>query len=355
MNLSGSHEFLVQEKSIPIPNEAPKKPSQVTDTVVMVDPANFELNMQTTDNALQNCTAEGILEATQNKNLIKSQAKKEFHKVNDMLKEKKIQVITFNDSMIPEKPDAIFPNNPMSTHQDGSIILYSMKADNRALEVAQDRELIKTLLQQYNFDIRRVIDYSHMRLEDKHLEGTGSMVLDRANKVVYACISQRTNQALLEQWGKDQGYEVVYFHAESLDKEGNIKPVYHTNVVMSVGEQYAVVCFDVIPDSNERAKLQQKLKDTGKKIITISKEQYDQCAGNILELKNIQDEHFLAMSESAYKSYKKEQLKIIEELGLQTLAIPIPTIERIGGGSLRCMLLEIFLNKRKEKSVQVEK
>jgi hypothetical protein len=305
---------------------------QTTDTLLMVRPANFGYNAQTaSNNSFQNSA-----EAAKSEE-IREAAKAEFDNFVARLQERNINVIVVEDTATPIKPDAIFPNNWMSYHDDGSVFLYPMYAPNRRIERRKD--IIQGLKDQ--FVVKSVSDLSGSEALNVFLEGTGSMILDRENGLVYACISQRTDANLLADFCGKIGYSPIVFHAD--DREGN--PIYHTNVVMAVGETFVVMCLEAVRDEAEKAALLSWFANTEKDLIEISLSQLEQFAGNMLQVKNTDGELFLVMSEQAFMSLNDQQIQQIQD-HTEILYAPIYTIETYGGGSARCMMAEVFLPKK---------
>lgn len=304
---------------------------QTTNTVLMIRPVRFAYNAQTAvTNTFQN-------NATINPASTQQQALEEFDGFVRQLQENGIDVIQVFDTLEPHKPDSIFPNNWVSFHEDGTIVLYPMLTENRRWE---RRRSILDLIRQ-GFEINNEIDLTHYEEDNVFLEGTGSMVLDRENKICYACISPRTDKDVLNDFAAKLGYSIVSFI--SVDAKG--VQVYHTNVMMCVGKSYCVICLDTIRDKSERAKVINSIIDSGKEIIEISLEQMNQFAGNMLELHNEKGENLLLMSEQAYKSLTDLQIKAIQQHA-RIIHVPIYTIETNGGGSARCMVAEIHLPKK---------
>jgi hypothetical protein len=299
--------------------------------VLMVKPYRFGYNEQT---AVTNQFQE-VSEKTEGQ-LIHEQAMAEFDQFAGVLKAHGVEVLVAHDSPEPPKPDAIFPNNWITMHPEGTAIFYPMCTPNRRWE---RRRAIVDLLNKY-YKIDKEIDLSHYEEDEKYLEGTGSMVFDRANKVCYACISARTNQEILELFCQKTGHELVSFYAH--DPQG--QAIYHTNVMMSVAEHYAIVCLESIHNPAEKERVVHALESHGKTIIPISYAQMYDFAGNVLELRG-KDGLVLAMSERAYHAFTEEQRSIISKYATPVYA-PLTTIEKVGGGGARCMLAEIFLPKR---------
>ncbi|WP_367389691.1 citrulline utilization hydrolase CtlX [Lewinella sp. LCG006] len=302
--------------------------TQITDTILMVRPANFGYNVETAgNNAFQ--TNDNSLSGKE----INARAQAEFDAFVAKLRSVGVNVIVVEDSEVPLKHDAVFPNNWFSTHEDGSLITYPMYAPMRRLERRED--VVAQLTKDFGFD-------KHIRLEkrelsERFLEGTGSMILDRDNKIVYACRSIRTDEGLLDEFVLWMGYEKVLF--ESYDMNG--LPIYHTNVMMALGTNFCVICLDTITDAVQRREVTDKLTQTGKDIVSISREQMNAFAGNMLQVKGAQEQTYLVMSSQAYQSLTKEQRQQLE-LHTQLLHSSLDTIESYGGGSARCMMAEIF-------------
>ncbi len=307
-----------------------EKALQTAEYVLMIRPMHFGFNSETAStNAFQKSSTVSSIK-------IKRRAIAEFERFKKKLISKGIKVITFNDRPGYFTPDSIFVNNWVSFHRDGRVVLYPMYAENRRLERRID--IINSLSSKFGFIISNVSDFTHFEAEGKFLEGTGSLVLDDVSKTAYVCISPRTDPTLAEKFGKELGYNIVKFHA--VDK--NNLPVYHTNVVMSIGEGFAVICLESIPKKEERDNISKSLKRTGHKIIQISLNQMYKFAGNILELRNAKDERFLVISKTAFDSLRKSQISSLSKYA-KLLVSDISTIEKYGGGSVRCMLSEIKL------------
>lgn len=261
----------------------------------------------------------------------------EFDEMVGLLLREGIDVNVFVDSPLPEKPDAVFPNNWFSTHPDGAVVIYPMQSQSRRAE--RNDGVIDQLVAD-GWLIDEVLDLSLYEREDLFLEGTGSMVIDRIGGKVYACLSSRTHPELLDAIAYELDLVELTFHAEA---EG--MPVYHTNVMMAIGTKWAVVCADAIVDASERETVLSSLKATGRDVVEISLEQMSVFAGNMLELENSDGEHLIVMSESARASLEPSQLDRLGKCG-KIVAIPVPTIEAVGGGSVRCMIAEVFLPPR---------
>lgn len=303
---------------------------QTTHTVLLISPTSFGFNPET---AQSNVFQHDIHLA---KKVIQHGAQKEWERVCEMLVREKIHVIVVMDTPTPIKPDALFPNNWISTLEDGTIILYPLLAHNRRTEKRLDLVHQLTL----NYSVKNIIDLSFYEKQNQFLEGTGSMVFDRVNKIVYACLSVRTSIEPLEHLAKLLGYQVVAFHA--FDHE---KPIYHTNVLMSVGTHWASICFDAIPDKTEREKIMAFFSKTGKEVVSLTHEQLEAFAGNILELESLDEKKKIIMSKTTYDSLDKNQITSFTSFG-DICYTDVPTIEQVGGGGIRCLIAEIFLEKK---------
>ena len=245
-------------------------------------------------------------------------------------------VVEVADTAEPHTPDAIFPNNWVSFHGDGTVVLYPMEAPNRRTERRQD--VIDTLVDQHGFQVRKIVDLSQHEEAGRFLEGTGSLVLDRANRVAYACLSSRTHLDALGDFAQRLDYEVVAFDAV----DGNGAPIYHTNVLMNVGEGLAVICDEAIPRDDQREAVLQSLKGSGHEVLTLTCDQMDSFAGNMLELRSSSGQRLIAMSDQARNSLTASQLETITSHA-NIISVPIENIESSAGGSVRCMLAEIHL------------
>jgi hypothetical protein len=301
---------------------------QTTKNIFLVRPASFYFNNETAgSNAFQNKTIE-------NESRIKQKAFSEFDRFANTLKSKGVNVIIFEDTENPKKPDAVFPNNWVSLHADGTMVLYPMCAPNRRLERRQD--IIDSLKKK--FKINKTIDLSVYEKENKFLEGTGSIVFDHNNKIAYACLSIRTNKELFINLCDNLQYQPICFFAHDQNKN----EIYHTNVMMCIAEKFAVVCLSSITEVQERKEVINSLVLTGHEIIDISFEQMNHFAGNMLALHTKENREILVLSQSAYESLSQSQKNIIEKYSEAT-PMNITTIETIGGGSARCMIAEVFL------------
>jgi hypothetical protein len=293
----------------------------------MIRPASFGFNEQTAEsNAFQQNPV--IIEQVQHNVL------QEFDAFAALLKSKGVNVTVMNDTVEPQKPDAIFPNNWVSFHDNGDVLMYPMQAHNRRWERRED--VIRKL--EDRFTVNHIIDLSHFELQEKFLEGTGSMVLDRENKLAYACLSPRTDAEVLDTFCKYFNYTAVTFNATDAQQ----KAIYHTNVMMCVGSRFAVICLDSITDATEKQVVVQSLHDSGKQVVNITFEQMNRFAGNMLEVQNTDGESLLVMSQSAHRSLTEGQINTLQQY-TEIVSADITTIETIGGGSARCMLAEVHL------------
>ena len=308
---------------------------QITKNLIMVRPEHFDFNYETAEN--NHFQKE---EKKLSKEKILKNAKNEFDNLYNKLIKNKINVDVFNDRKKVRTTDSVFPNNWISLHQDGSVYIYPMFSKNRRKERRFD--IIEKLKKQ--FEIKSVIDLSYFEKESVFLEGTGSMILDRQNKICYAALSDRTNLIVLNNFCNRALYNPVIF--KSYQKiEGNINLIYHTNVMMCIADQYAVVCLDTIHNTKEREILISSLEKTNKEIIEISEKQCNSFAGNMLQVSNTNNEKFLVMSSSAYKCLNTFQIKKILNYN-KVIHSNLEQIEKLGGGSARCMIAENFLQKK---------
>ncbi len=304
--------------------------SQITDTILMIKPVSFRRNEETAVNNHYQKKTKALAKTIQTKAL------KEFNTLVAKLEKVGVQVIVVDDTKEPDTPDAIFPNNWISFHEKGTVCVYPMFAKNRRSERRID--VIETIEKQ-GVKIENILDYTEAENEDFFLEGTGSMVLDRENRIAYCALSPRSKEAIFIEFCEDLEYTPVVFRANH-SVEGKRKPIYHTNVMMSIGKTYAIICLQTIDDKKQRKHVAKVLEDSGKKIINISKEQVASFAGNTLQLKG-KEKEYIVMSETAYQSLSKAQITIIEAHGT-ILKSDVKTIEENGGGSVRCMMAEIF-------------
>lgn len=305
---------------------------QTSDTILMVRPACFQFNLQTAESNAFQKHLEGVSAAE-----IQEKAQAEFDAFVAKLREKGVTVIVIDDTAEPVKPDAVFPNNWISFHENGVAYLYPMFTPNRRLE--RRKEVIDEVRK--NFYVREVRDISGYEEEDKILEGTGSIVFDHQFKIAYACTSPRTDKKLFEKYCQQIGYKPISF----LSLDENEQEIYHTNVVMCVGEGFSVICLNSIISGYDRRHVMRMLQKNGD-IVAITHEQMAQFAGNMLQVQNAEGKKYLVMSQTAYNALTNSQ---IEQLSKHTEILPvsIPTIETLGGGSARCMMAEVFCEKKK--------
>ncbi|MBK7290994.1 MAG: amidinotransferase [Chitinophagaceae bacterium] len=303
----------------------------ITSTILMVRPAAFGFNAETAANNFFQTNPNESKEELQQKAL------SEFDKMVVTLRKHGVNVVVIEDTETPTKPDAIFPNNWLSTSPNGTVTVYPMFAPNRRTEKRDD--IIQQLSKEYT--VTNLQDWSEYEVEGRFLEGTGSMIVDHDNAMIYAAISERTNLSVLEKFAATNKYPAVVFLAT--DKDGH--PIYHTNVMMALGEEFCVLCEETIEEEWELIAVRQLLESTNHAVIPITREQMHSFAGNMLEVKNDKDEHLLVMSQSAFDSLRKEQKNMLEAYAT-LLPIPVPTIEQVEGGSVRCMMAEIFLQKK---------
>ena len=302
----------------------------ITNKILMVRPAFFTFNEQTAvNNHYQKLDSKPAQE-------IQNEAMIEFDKMVEKLKKMGIDVKVMQDTKEPHTPDSIFPNNWFSTHYSNTVVLYPMFAENRRLE-RTDR--IYEFFD--NVDNLNVVDYSSLEKENIFLEGTGALVLDRKNKKAYCSLSERANEKLLDIFCEDAGYKKVAFHSYQTVNEIR-KAIYHTNVMMAMGENYAILCADSIDNSEEREKVIKELKSDDKEIVYINEYQVEHFLGNTIELINNEGVNICVMSTTAYSVLTPEQKNIIEKYDI-IVPVDVHTIERYGGGSARCMIAELFI------------
>lgn len=296
----------------------------------MIRPASFAYNEETATNNVYQKKPDNTDSTT-----IQQQALLEFDALAQKLTDAGVNVIIASDTPEPRKPDAIFPNNWVSFHEDGTVILYPMFAKSRRAERRKD--ILQTLEKQRGFRITGILNLTHFEKEGKFLEGTGSLVLDRVNQIAYASVSERTSPELINKFCQEFNYKPLLFNATE-----NGIPVYHTNVVLSVCDQFVVICLDYICSITEKEELLKTFRLTQKEVFTISAKQASSFAGNMLELNSKKGESLLVMSATAYNSLDKEQLSFLNKY-CKIIYSTLDTIEKYGGGSARCMLAEIFL------------
>lgn len=307
---------------------------QITNTILMIRPASFRMNEETAVNNY-------FQEALQLKNEeINKKAQQEFDTFVTLLQNHGVQIIVVEDLKEQNTPDAIFPNNWLSFHSDGTVCLYPMFAENRRRERRED---ILALLEERGFRIDNLMDYTSAEEDGMFLEGTGSILLDRLHQKAYCALSQRAHEALFIEFCEDFDYIPVIFHANQT-VEGKRLPIYHTNVIMAIAETFVVICLAAIDDPTERKTVVEQLKKEGRTLIEITETQMHHFAGNMLQVIGANQQRFMVMSTTAYHSLREDQLQAIEK-HCAILHSPLETIETCGGGSARCMMAEVFLPK----------
>ena len=309
--------------------------NQTTNSILMIRPVAFRMNEQTTVNNYYQKVIDGLLPATVN-----AKAQQEFDAFVAKLKSVGVDIIVVEDTLNPDTPDSIFPNNWISFHENGDIALFPMFAENRRLERRED---ILDILEENGFIIENIMDYTSAEEDNFFLEGTGSILLDRANGKAYCALSPRADEELFIEFCEDFDLNPIIFEAFQT-VNGERKLIYHTNVMMCIGETYAVICADSIDDKKERKMVIDSLKGDDKEVIYLTEDQVNNFAGNMLEVKGANDRRYLVMSSAAYKSLTKKQIAQLEE-HVTILSCSLDTIEACGGGSARCMMAEIFLPK----------
>jgi len=306
---------------------------QTTNSILMIRPVAFRMNEQTAVNNYYQKVLDGLLPATVN-----AKAQEEFDAFVRKLRSVGVNVIVVDDTLSPDTPDSIFPNNWISFHENGDVTLYPMFAENRRLE---RREEILDILEDEGFVINEIMDYTEAEMDGIFLEGTGSLLLDRANGKAYCALSPRADEELFIEFCEDFDFAPVIFEAfQTVNNERKL--IYHTNVMMCLGETFAVLCADAIDDKKERKMVIDSLKNDDKEVILISEDQVNNFAGNMLEVKGADDRRYLIMSAAAHQSLTKKQITHLEEHAT-ILSSSLDTIEACGGGSARCMMAEIFL------------
>jgi len=307
--------------------------NQTTNSILMIRPVAFRMNEQTAVNNYYQKVLDNLLPATVN-----AKAQEEFDTFVKKLKSVGINVIVVEDTLQPDTPDSIFPNNWISFHENGDVVLYPMFAENRRPERRED---ILDILEDNGFVINEIMDYTSAEDDGFYLEGTGSLVLDRENGKAYCALSPRADEELFIEFCEDFEFSPIVFEAfQTVD--GERKLIYHTNVMMCIGDTFAVICADSIDDKKERKMVLESLRGDDKEIILITEAQVNNFAGNMLEVQGADERRYLVMSNSAYQSLTKKQVAQIEE-HVTILSSSLDTIEACGGGSARCMMAEIFL------------
>ena len=293
-------------------------------TIMMIEPVSFGFNEET--------AANNYFQKKEQIDDAQSKALVEFKRFVEHLQSHDIDVLVVQDTLSPLTPDSIFPNNWISIHEEGKMVLYPMYAKNRR----QERKQTVIGAVKKSVDINEVVDFTHFESNQKYLEGTGSMVLDRKNKIAYACISERTDETLFMTFCNKMNYTPVLFHAH--DQRGLM--IYHTNVLMCMADRYVVICLDAVYDQMEREQLIEQFTATQKEVINISFDQMDHFCGNMLQVKNKHGEYFLVMSTQAFNHLDAEQVKRLQSYQ-PIIHSDITTIETLGGGSARCMMAEL--------------
>lgn len=305
---------------------------QAATTLLMVRPAKFGFSdVSAGSNHFQQAPSIG--------SDVHAKALEEFDELVERLRMASINVLIHDEERDISSPDSIFPNNWFSTHANGRLVLYPMMAEHRRKE--REGRVVDLLISE-GFEVRARTDHSAWEEQGKFLEGTGSMVLDHQNRKAYACLSPRTDRNVLQHYCSELGFDPVIFYAS--DTNGERWPIYHTNVVLSIAEKFVVICTEAFDDPIEESTIKDTLRMSGKELIEMSLEQMRAFAGNVLQIMNSKDVPITVMSSSAYNAFTEAQLERLRAYG-EVLHSPIPTIESVGGGSVRCMLAEIFLPK----------
>jgi hypothetical protein len=307
--------------------------NQTTNSILMIRPVAFRMNEQTAVNNYYQKVIDGLSPETVN-----TKAQQEFDAFVTKLTAVGVEVIVIDDTLNPDTPDSIFPNNWISFHENGDVALFPMFAENRRQE---RREELLDILEEKGFVIENIVDYTSAEEDGYYLEGTGSILLDRANGKAYCALSPRADEELFIEFCEDFDLNPIIFEAFQT-VNGERKLIYHTNVMMCLGETYAVICADSIDDKKERKMVLDSLKGDEKEVVLITEDQVNNFAGNMLEVKGANDRRYLVMSSSAHKSLTKKQVAQLEE-HVTILSSSLDTIEACGGGSARCMMAEIFL------------
>jgi hypothetical protein len=306
---------------------------QITNTILMIRPLHFCMNEETAVNNYFQQQDKELDDVS-----VLQIAQREFDGFVSALKDKGVSVIVVEDRTEIRTPDSIFPNNWISFHSNGDVAIYPMYAVNRRLERRDD---VLEMIEEYGFKLDRVIDMTDAEDQHVYLEGTGSILLDRENSVAYCALSERSNEELFFEFCEIFGYKPLSFSAFQT-VNGERKPIYHTNVLLTIGESFAVICPDSIDDEQERQRVIRSLQRNEKEIVLISENQMERFAGNMLQVIGANEERYLVMSKTAHDSLTSEQIFVLKK-HTKILVVEIPTIERLGGGSARCMMAEVFL------------
>lgn len=309
--------------------------NQTTNTILMVRPTSFRANEQTAVNNYYQKVMDHVAQST-----LQLQAQEEFDAFVEQLRSFGVNVIVFEAKDGLDTPDSHFPNNWISFHENGTVGLYPMFAENRRME---RREAVLDLLESKGYKIENIVDYTSAEEESLFLEGTGSLLLDRVNRKAYCALSARADEELFIEFCEDFEYTPIVFTAYQM-VEGKRLPIYHTNVMMCLGETFAVICLDSIDNKKERKNVIQHLKEDKKEIIDITESQMQQFAGNMLQVKGKNDKRYLVMSKAAHESLTKSQISRIE-IHCDIISSDLKIIEACGGGGARCMMAEVFLTK----------
>ena len=307
---------------------------QITNTILMIRPVAFRKNEQT---AVNNYFQEDLTDSNAQ---INKKAQEEFDGFVNTLRAHGVQVIVVDDNKEQDTPDSIFPNNWVSFHNSGTVVVYPMFAENRRKERRED---IFDVLEEHGFKIDHILDYTPAEEEGVFLEGTGSILKDRVHQKAYCALSERAHEELFIEFCEDFDCFPVLFTANQT-VDGERKPIYHTNVMMAMAEDFAVICLDTIDDKKERKNVVEHLKKDGKEIISITEKQMHAFAGNMLQVIRANEQRFMVMSSQAYHSLRPDQIKAIQA-HCAIIHSPLDTIETCGGGSARCMMAEVFLPK----------
>jgi hypothetical protein len=308
---------------------------QTTNTILMIRPAAFRMNEQTAVNNYYQRVLNNLVADTVN-----AKAQQEFDAFVEKLRSVGVNVFVVQDTLDPDTPDSVFPNNWVSFHDNGDVALYPMFAENRRHERRED---ILDMLEDEGFKIENIVDYTSAEEDGFFLEGTGSIVLDRVNQKAYCALSPRADEELFIEYCEDFELNPIIFEAFQ-DVNGERRHIYHTNVMMCIGDTFAVICADCIDDKKERKMVLSSLKEDGKEIILLTEEQLNHFAGNMLQVTGTGGKTYLVMSDSAYNSLTKDQVAKINK-HTEILSANLDTIEACGGGSARCMMAEVFLPK----------
>jgi len=306
---------------------------QITNTILMIRPINFRMNEQTT---VDNYYQKGLDNISPK--VINSQAQEEFDVLVDKLNNIGVHVVVISDTNKFDTPDSVFPNNWVSFHSNGIVGLYPMFAENRRFERRED---VFLELENQGFLINNIVDYTSAESEEVFLEGTGSLLLDRVNKKAYCALSARADEELFIEFCEDFEYTPIVFHAKQTVR-GKREAIYHTNVMMCLGETFAVICLESLDDKKERKNVLNHLREDGKEVIIISETQVNSFAGNMIQVRGKDNQPYLVMSQAALDSLSEAQIRIIKS-HCDIISSSLDTIEACGGGSARCMMAEVFL------------